>query len=251
VDGSRAATWPGKTISSKVSTVGSGPQHIRTEPPARVQDLRGYRPDPRDGSRTSLCRVRDTLSRVPGFWDKEYPGLNQGQAGVGGRHVSGPYHVHFRSPLRRRPNAATWHIVCDVSQRAEPDVRPLGRAVSAFIAEKTRRLTIPLTGDVPSQHLMCLVHSAGRRRPGHPAGGVLVQSIAKQYARVARCTVTIITCTSPGRLPLHAKATQIADIRAQEDCSSNEYQLLQILHLLCPWARMSGLSTLVRAPLQL
>jgi hypothetical protein len=88
--------------------------------------------------------------------------------------VSGPYHVHFRSPLKRRPDAATWHIARDVSQRAEPDVRPLGRAVFAFIAEKTRRLTIPLTGDVPPQHLMCPVQSAGRWRPGHPASGVSV-----------------------------------------------------------------------------
>jgi hypothetical protein len=132
--------------------------------------------------------------------------------------------------------------------QAEPDVKPLGRAVSAFIAEKTCRLRIPLTGDVPPQHLMCPVHSAGRRRRGHPAGGVPVQSIVKQYARAVRCTVTIITCTSPGRLPLHAKATQITGIRAQEDCSSNGYQLLQVLPPLCPWARMSGLSTLVRAP---
>jgi hypothetical protein len=93
---------------------------------------------------------------------------------VRSRHVSGPYHVHFRSPLRRRPDAATWHIARDVSQRAEPDVRPLGRAVSAFIVENTHSLTIPLTGDVPPQHLMCPVHSAGRRRPGHPAGGVPV-----------------------------------------------------------------------------
>jgi hypothetical protein len=73
----------------------------------------------------------------------------------------------------------------------EPDVRPLGRAVSAFIAEKTRRLTIQLTGDVPLQHLMCPVHSAGRRRPDHPVGGVPIHSIAKQYARAAKSTVPI------------------------------------------------------------
>jgi hypothetical protein len=84
------------------------------------------------------------------------------------------YPVRFHSLLRRRPNAATWTIARDVSQRAEPDVRPLGRAASAFTAEKTRRLFIPLTDDVPPQHLMCPVHSAGRWRPGHPTGGVPV-----------------------------------------------------------------------------
>jgi hypothetical protein len=68
--------------------------------------------------------------------------------------VSGPYRVCFCSPLRQRPDVATWHTACDVSQRAEPDVRPLGRATAAFIADKTHRLSIPLAGDVPPQHLM-------------------------------------------------------------------------------------------------
>jgi hypothetical protein len=75
---------------------------------------------------------------------------------------------------------------------------PLGSAVSAFIAKKMCRLSIPLTGDAPLQHLMCPVHSASRRcdysafnapspysssrrRLGYPAGGVPVQS--EQYAR--------------------------------------------------------------------
>jgi hypothetical protein len=60
----------------------AGPLHIWTEPRGRVQDLHGYRPNPRDGSRTSLCGVRATLSRVLGFWDKEYLDLSQGQAEV-------------------------------------------------------------------------------------------------------------------------------------------------------------------------
>jgi hypothetical protein len=103
--------------------------------------------------------------------------------------------VCFRSLLRRRPDVATWPIARDVSQRAEPDVRSLGRAASAFIAEKTRRLSISLTDDMLSQHLMRPVHSAGRRRPGHPADDVPVQSIVKQYARAARSTVSIVTYT--------------------------------------------------------
>jgi hypothetical protein len=96
--------------------------------------------------------------------DMEYPGLGQGQARVRYWHVPRLYPVCFHSPLRRRPDATTWTIARDVSQRAEPDVRPLGHAASAFTAEKTRCLSIPLTDDVPPQHLMCPVHSAGRRR---------------------------------------------------------------------------------------
>ena len=83
--------------------------------------------------------------------------------------MSEPYRERSHFPLRRRPDAATWPTVCDVSQRAEPDVRSLGRA---FIAEKMHRLSswqvmyrlsikyalsTPLTSDVPPQHLMCPV----------------------------------------------------------------------------------------------
>jgi hypothetical protein len=103
------------------------------------------------------------------------------------------YPVRLHSKLRRRPEAATWLIARDVSQRAEPDVRPLGHAVSAFIAGRTRRLSTLLTRCAP-QHLMRPVHSAGRRRQGHPADSVSVQSIVKECARAAGCTVFIIAC---------------------------------------------------------
>jgi hypothetical protein len=93
--------------------------------------------------------------------------------------------MRLRSPLRRRPDAATWLVARDISQWAEPDVRPLCHAVSAFTAERTCRLSTLLTGDVPPQHLMRHVHSAGRRRQGHPADGAHVQSIVKQYACAA------------------------------------------------------------------
>jgi hypothetical protein len=86
--------------------------------------------------------------------------------------VSGLYPVRLRSLLGRGPNAATWLIAHDVGQWAEHDVGTLGRVASAFIAERMRRLSTLLSGDVPLQHLMRPVHSAGRRRPGHIAGGV-------------------------------------------------------------------------------
>jgi hypothetical protein len=89
--------------------------------------------------------------------------LIKGQAGVRSRHVSGPYRIRFCSPPRRRPDAAAWPTTRDVSQRAEPDVRPRDCATSAFIADKARRLSIPLTGDVPPLHLMSPVHSTSRR----------------------------------------------------------------------------------------
>jgi hypothetical protein len=129
--------------------------------------------------------------------------------------------VRSRSPLRRRPDDATWPTAHDVSQRAEPDVRPLDHAASAFIAEEARRksswqvmcllsikyaLSTPLTSDVSSQHLMCPVRSGGRR-----------------YARAAAYTVLIITRMLPVKLPLHVDATQAADIRAQGDCTGDQH----------------------------
>jgi hypothetical protein len=79
-------------------------------------------------------------------------------------------------------------------------------------------MSTPLTSNVPPQHLMCPVHSADGRRPGHPAGGVPVRSGGRQYARAAAYTVLIITHTSLMKLPLHADTTQVADVRAQGDC---------------------------------
>jgi hypothetical protein len=92
----------------------------------------------------------------------------------------------------RGSGADTCPTARDVSQRAESDVGILGRT---FIAEKAHhlsswqsmcRLSIKyalstlLTSDVSSQHLMCLVHSADGRWPGHPAGGVPVHSGGRQ-----------------------------------------------------------------------
>jgi hypothetical protein len=123
--------------------------------------------------------------------------------------VSGPYRVCLCSPLKRRPDVATWPAAHDVSQRAEPDVRPLGRAASAFIADKACRLSIPLAGDVspqhlmspitplagdvPPQHLMSPVHSADGRRPSHLAGGVPVYSVDRQYNHATACAALIMT----------------------------------------------------------
>jgi hypothetical protein len=54
-------------------------------------------------------------------------------------------------------------------------------------------MSTPLISDVLPQHLMCPVHSADGRRPGHPAGGVPVRSGGRQYARATTYAVLIIT----------------------------------------------------------
>jgi hypothetical protein len=112
--------------------------------------------------------VRSGLSTTRS-WDEEYPGLSQRRTGVRHRHLSGSCQARLRSPLRRGPGAATWPAARDVSRGAEPDVRPRGHAISAFSAESARRLTALQTGDVPTRHLICPVHSDGRRRPDQAA----------------------------------------------------------------------------------
>jgi hypothetical protein len=126
-----------------------------------------------------------------------------------------------RSPLGRRSNTATWLIVRDVGQWAEHDVRALGRATSAFIAERTHRMSTHLTGDVPPRHLLCHVHSAGRRRQSHLANGAPVQSVAET---VRPCCA--VHCTHPlcEKLPLHAEAMQ--DLGCQGARRSRQQQVL-------------------------
>jgi hypothetical protein len=166
---SRVATWPEKTICSRVSTVGPDPH-------GEVPDPCTYRPDLRVRSRISTG-VPGHLERAPNPpcagsgpstarpQDRTCTSLGQdlGRGPVTTR--CGPIRLRHCSPPGRRPNAATRPTACDVSRRAEPDVRPPGYAAPAFIADKARRLSVPLTGDVPPQHLMSLVHSTGRDVP--------------------------------------------------------------------------------------
>jgi hypothetical protein len=139
--------------------MGSGSLQVRSEPPITRSRYRGY-PDQSKGSVLTRDQALSCALALPA-----------------------------------QAETRCCHVACarDVSQRVEPDVRPLDRTVSAFITERTRRLSTLLTGDVPSQHLMRPVHSAGRWRQSHPTDGVPVQSIVKQCARVAGCTVSIIT----------------------------------------------------------
>jgi hypothetical protein len=131
--------------------------------------------------------------------------------------VSGPYRIRFRSLLRRRPDATAWPTARDVSQQAEPDVRLLGRASYAFIADKAHRLSIPLAGDVPPQHLMCPIHSANGRRPDHPVGGVPLHSVGRQYARAVAYTVLIMARALPRKHPRDINTIWTTDIMALED----------------------------------
>jgi hypothetical protein len=137
-------------------------------------------------------------------------------------------------------------VAHDISYRAEPNVKSCSPCI--YWGEDASPATM-LTGDVPSQHLMCPVPSAGRRCQGHPAGGAPAGSAGEQYDRARQHTVLIISstrsfpCTSRirrSRAPGHKKIVSATDISR-----------LQALYSLCPWAHMSGPSPFVHAPLQL
>jgi hypothetical protein len=74
--------------------------------------------------------------------------------------VSRPYPACSRYPQGWRPAAAAWLLPCDISQRAEPDVRPLKpRGLCIYCGDDAPPATM-LTDDVPSRHLMRPVLSA-------------------------------------------------------------------------------------------
>jgi hypothetical protein len=105
---------------------------------------------------------------------------------------------------------ATWLIARDVGQRTGHDIRALSRAASAFIVERTCRMSALLIGDVPPRHLLCLVHSASRRRQGHPADGTPVQSVAET---VRPCCA--VHCTHPLHEKLSPACRGYADLGCQ------------------------------------
>jgi hypothetical protein len=145
------------------------------------------------------------------------------------------------------PAAAAWLMARDISQRVEPDVKPIKPCSLCIYCGEDTPYATTLTGNVPSQHLMCPVQSAARRRQGHPTGGAPDRSVGEQCACAKRRTMLIIPSTRS--FPLHAEDTQISGDRALEDRPSSKHLWLQVLYSLCSWARMSGLSTFVHAPL--
>jgi hypothetical protein len=88
-----------------------------------------------------------------------------------------------------------WLVARDISQWAEPDVRPIQPCSLYIYCGEDAPPATTLTGDVPSQHLMCPVQSAGRRRQGHPADDTTDRSVGEQCACAEQRTVLIIPST--------------------------------------------------------
>jgi hypothetical protein len=183
--------------------------------------------------------------------------------------VSRPYRVRFYSPLRWSPDAAMWNGARDVSQQVEPDVRPLGCAASAFIADKACRLSIPLAGDVLPWHLMSPVHSTGRRYAAStfnetcPFRG---QATTSPFRRRRACPFhwqAVRPCCRVHYAHHYSRVTKEEAAAYQYCMDYGQHGARRLLRRtrtsyfynvfppFCSWAHMSGLSILVRAPLEL
>jgi hypothetical protein len=153
--------------------------------------------------------------RIPGPYSGRGPGATCAQTQLG---ANLPTQRSY-SLAKRRPGAAKRPTMHDVSLWDGPDVRPLGHAALAFIMEKTLRLTTPLTGDVPLQHLMRPVHSTGRRRPSYPAGSL------SDYSR----WLIVHLCRDVCRTHHDSRVTKGAAARYQY-CTHYEYYGARRLH---------------------
>jgi hypothetical protein len=121
-------------------------------------------------------------------------------------------------PFTSRSGGDPLLVAHDISYRAEPGVKSCNPCI--YWRKDAPPATV-LMGDVPSQHLMCPVPSAGRRHQGHPAGGAPAGSAGKTVhpCRAARYTRPPFY----KKLPQHAKDTQISGARAKEDCLGNRH----------------------------
>jgi hypothetical protein len=161
-------------------------------------DLRRGTPDPceyESGAPEETCRVPRVGPRSPP--PERGPGLSKVPGREGPRHGQGSGadtcpDFSLRSSLRRRPAAAAWLVTRDISQRAEPDARPIRLCSLCIYCEEDAPPATTLTGDAPSQHLMCPIQSAGRRRQGHPADGAPDHPVGKQCTHAERRTALII-----------------------------------------------------------
>jgi hypothetical protein len=112
-------------------------------------------------------------------------------------------------------------VARDISQRAEPDVRPIRLCSLCIYCGEDASPATTLTGDTPSQHLMRPVQS-GRRRQGHPADDAPDQSAERRTVLIIPSTRSF-PCTPRirrSRASRHKKIAPTANI-----CGSKRYIL--------------------------
>jgi hypothetical protein len=116
-----------------------------------------------------------------------------------------------------------WLVDRDISQRAERDVRPLRPRGLCIYCGKDALPATTLTCDVPPQHLMHHVHSAGRRRQTARLSSLLSNSVTVPCGTL--CSSSLIREASPapqGDEDLRCQGTRRLP-RVANICSSKCY----------------------------
>jgi hypothetical protein len=144
-------------------------------------------------------RAWSSLGYIPGP-PESGPNLGGVPGRIGPRHKQGSGAdmcpgLSLRSPLGRKPAAAAWLVARNISQRSEPHERPMRLCSLCIYCGEDAPPATMLTGDAPSQLLMCPVQSASKRCQGHPPNGAPDRSVGKQCARAKRRTVPITPST--------------------------------------------------------
>jgi hypothetical protein len=191
----------------------AGPLYAQPGPPIMVRDSQVSMSGPLDGVQIPPSKDRATTRSR----DRGYPGISKGPILTRVR----PYPMRLRSPLRRRPAAAAWLVARDISRWAEPDVRPLkphGLCIycgeDAPPAHSIDRRCAPSAFNAPCPLRWQVVLGPSCRRRT-----CLVHCQTVRLCRAAHCAHHPLY----EKLPLHADATQISEVRAQEDCSSSKH----------------------------
>jgi hypothetical protein len=93
--------------------------------------------------------------------------------------------------------AAPWLMAHDISQRAEPDVKPIKLCSLCIYCGEDAPPATTLTGDAPSWHLMRPVQSAGRRRQTARLSNLSPNSAPVPCG--ALCSLPLLQEASPAR----------------------------------------------------
>jgi hypothetical protein len=101
----------------------------------------------------------------------------------------------FSDSNTRGVTSAAWFVTHDVSQWVESDIGPLKSCSLCIYCREDVPPATKSANDVPSQHLMRLVHSAGRRRQTARLSNLSSNSVPESYG--ALCLLSLPREASP------------------------------------------------------